>query len=285
MQPLADMVANGVCGTLVTLFYERNMQRRIISLVPSLTQTIAHMGLAEEIVGCTHFCVDPPGLHRHTIMIGGTKDPSIEIVKSLKPTHILVNTEENTPQHIAACRTFAPALETFPKTLSDVPSMFCELGDFLECPSITSTYSKQLTCDLDELAEICSHSNHFRRKFLYFVWRHPYMVAGHDTYISNALKLIGWTNMAPPHTPNESRYPTLGIDSLQTSSSDLLLFASEPYPFRKRDAHRMRQEWPLTPEILKIDGKIMSWYGALSLNLVSHLKDLVLGKQGPLIAF
>ena len=77
---------------------------RIVSLVPSLTDTVCALGLRDDLVGVTGFCVRPSGLQRHTTKIGGTKDPDLAEIAKLKPTHILVNTEENKPEDIAACQ-------------------------------------------------------------------------------------------------------------------------------------------------------------------------------------
>lgn len=249
------------------------MGKRIISLVPSLTQTVAQMGLRDEIVGCTQFCVDPPGLHRHVTLVGGTKDPSIEKIRGLKPTHILVNSEENPPEAIAQCLNLASVLETFPKTLDQVPSMLCDLGNFLDSQPQAIELSQQLTTSLDQLKKNSPPMDpKFKmRRFLYFIWRNPYMIAGHDTYISSVLEFIGWTNAAPKISPPHPRYPQLSLEDLQKCDADLILLSTEPYPFRRRDALRLQREWPTIPEIYKINGKLMSWYGGNSLDLVDQL--------------
>lgn len=263
------------------------MGKRIISLVPSLTQTVVQMGLMEEIVGCTQFCVDPPGLHRRTTLVGGTKDPSLDIIRNLKPTHILVNTEENTPEHISKCLSIAPVLETFPKTLEQVPSMICELGHFLDAQPKALRLSQKLTEGLNQLKKISPPRDpRFQnRRFLYFIWRSPYMLAGHDTYISSVLEFMGWTNAAPKIPPHQPRYPSLSLHELQKCNADLILLSTEPYPFRSRDALKLKREWPNLPQIYKIDGKLMSWYGGSSLDLVDQLMAFFQGKSGLISLF
>jgi ABC-type Fe3+-hydroxamate transport system substrate-binding protein len=124
-----------------------------------------------------------------------------------------------------------------------------------------------------------------KRRFLYFIWRSPYMLAGHDTYISSVLEFIGWTNAAPKIPPHHQRYPHLSIEDLPLCNSDLILLSTEPYPFRGRDALRLKREWPNLPEIYKIDGKLMSWYGGNSLDLVDQLTAFCMGKPGLISQF
>ena len=104
---------------------------RIVSLVPSLTHMVCDFGLKPSVVGCTTFCVDPPDLRRTAVDIGGTKNPDLDKIASLRPTHILVNEEENKPEHIVACEALAPTLRTFPKTPSDVPGLLRTVGAWL----------------------------------------------------------------------------------------------------------------------------------------------------------
>lgn len=153
--------------------------RRIVSLVPSLTETVVELGLRAELVGCTSFCVEPPSLHRDVVIVGGTKDFTVERVLSLWPTHVVANQEENTRELVEALRDRVPTLVTFPRSPEDVPMMMRSLGTFLGCPGPAAKLAAALEAALVDRG--VPHGE--QRRFLYLIWRDPYMIAGPDTYI------------------------------------------------------------------------------------------------------
>ena len=225
---------------------------RIISLVPSLSETLVDLGLREQLFGCTQFCVEPPDLHRSCKIVGGTKDFSIEAIRTLSPTHIIANQEENTQALVEEMQMRWPVLLTFPKGPHDVPSMLRDMGDFLNRAGEFSAASSALEALLSRPVPQAPI-----KTFVYLIWRDPYMLAGRDTYISRLLESFSWKNAYE----GEQRYPALTLDELKILKPDVVFLSSEPYPFRKRDAERLRAEWEKAPELLKIDGRLMSWFG------------------------
>ncbi len=250
--------------------------RRIVSLVPSLSHMVADFGLRNDLVGCTSFCVEPRGLTRQSKIVGGTKDPDLLVVKALKPSHILVNEEENKPEHIAECLKIAPTLRTFPKGPTDVPKMLREAGKFLGVAAQASGFASDVERELEVLQERVEkglkHGRHHARRYLYYIWREPYMVAAEDTYISAMLNQIGFTNAAPK---GADRYPSVDVEAAKALTPDLLLLSSEPFPFRLRDADDLKAAWPGAPEILKADGQLFSWYGTMTVTGLRALRDFV----------
>jgi ABC-type Fe3+-hydroxamate transport system substrate-binding protein len=237
---------------------------------------VADFGLRDALVGVTQFCVKPPGLAKRAKTVGGTKDPDLELIKSLKPTHILVNEEENKPEHIAECVKLAPTFKSFPKSPGAVPQMLRDAGKFLDAAGPASAFASDVQRELEVLAERVEkglkQGRHRARRYLYYIWREPYMVAAEDTYISAMLDLIAYANAAPA---GEDRYPTLDVAAAKNLAPDLLLLSTEPYPFRQRDEARLKEEWPAAPEILKADGQLLSWYGTLTVAAVRALRDYV----------
>lgn len=232
------------------------MPRRIVSLVPSLTETLADWGLRDEIVGCTQFCVEPPQLHRTASLVGGTKDFSVEAIRKLQPTHIIANREENPKEPIEVLQADYPLLVTFPRSPLEVPAMLRELHRFLGDVEGAEASAEKIETALAQRKDLGGG-----KCFAYFIWREPYMIAGPDTYISRFLELFGWRNAYQ----GEERYPALTLEALRELKADRLFFSSEPYPFRRRDATRLRGEWAEVPPIYKIDGQLMSWYGTRTL--------------------
>jgi iron complex transport system substrate-binding protein len=247
-------------------------KRRIISLVPSLTETVAAMGLEEDLVGVTKFCVEPKGIWRKANLIGGTKDPDLQKMKDLRPTHILVNEEENKPEHIAECESLAPTLRTFPKKPQEVPAMLRSVEEFLGAiqPGLAGSVEESL----EEFSSSSFQSKNKKSgvRYLYFIWQNPYMVAGADSYISGMLDLMGARNVAPS---TETRYPELSLEDAAAANPQVLLLSSEPFPFRSRDAAKIKEQWPGRdlPDILHIDGRLMSWYGVATIEALEKIKS------------
>src|SRR5436189_2271263 len=100
--------------------------RRVVSLVPSLTETLFDIGAGEAVVGVTDFCIFPPDLDRPRV--GGTKNPRVEAIRALAPDLVYVNLEENLPLHAAKIDEFAPVFATEPKSVEDVAALITTLG-------------------------------------------------------------------------------------------------------------------------------------------------------------
>jgi hypothetical protein len=107
------------------------------------------------------------------------------------------------------------------------------------------------------------------------------MVVSDDTYIASMLSLIGLENVGK----DPVRYPTLSISDMIERSPDLIFLSSEPYPFRVRDISALKDQW-LTlsessshesrtlPTFLKVDGKLLSWYGTMTARGLPYLEQL-----------
>jgi ABC-type Fe3+-hydroxamate transport system substrate-binding protein len=245
------------------------MSKKIVCLVPSLTHTIVDWGLRTELEGCTKFCIKPGDLHLSTAIIGGTKDPDIEAIEKLTPTHIVVNSEENKPEHIEALQKIAPVYISETKSIHNLPDQLRKMGTFLgaseaaEKTAVAIEYRTKMVIKLNQSMQT--------KSCLYFIWRNPYMVSGEDTYIQSLLSLAGYRNAYQ----GEQRYPELSIDEIKALRPDVLLLSSEPYPFRKRDHARFLEEWPECPGVLKADGMLLSWYGSMAVECLDKIKDLI----------
>lgn len=223
---------------------------RIVSLVPSLSETVCDLGLRAALVGCTNFCIAPRDLHRSATRIGGTKDPNLTLIRSLHPTHILANQEENPREPVLELAQDLPVLVTFPKGPQDVPAMLRALGGFLGTDA-----AEAWAADIENLLQKKSRAQPLR--FLYLIWQNPYMAAGADTYISRTLETLGWVNVCSEGV----RYPEIPIEGFAGLGADIILLSSEPYPFRRRDAEKLKALWPSAPRLARVDGQLLSWFG------------------------
>lgn len=240
------------------------MGRRIVSLVPSLSETVCDLGLRDELIACTKFCIEPKDLHRSCTLVGGTKDFDVAQILSLNPTHILCNQEENPKAPVEELMKHVPTSVTFPKSPKDVPAMLRDIGDFLAARDPFERAARELEGAMQALQLLP------RQRFLYFIWRQPYMIAGRDTYISRFLEQWGWENAAP----KDERYPSLEPNEITAAKADLILFSSEPFPFRKRDADRLRTEIADCPPIYRIDGQMLSWFGTRTVKAWAMMEEI-----------
>ncbi|MBM4251903.1 MAG: cobalamin-binding protein [Deltaproteobacteria bacterium] len=238
--------------------------RRIVSLVPSLTETVVELGLRAELVGCTSFCVEPPSLHRDVVLVGGTKDFAVERVLSLQPTHVVANQEENTRELVEALRDRVSTLVTFPRSPADVPPMIRSLGTFLGCPGPAAILTAALEVALNDRVSQQGE----RRRFLYLIWRDPYMIAGPDTYISRLLAWAGWQNAYQ----GSERYPALSTEQINALRPDHIFLSSEPFAFRTRHIKILGDDGVDCQSITKIDGRLCSWFGYRTLEALSFLR-------------
>jgi ABC-type Fe3+-hydroxamate transport system substrate-binding protein len=204
--------------------------------------------------------------------VGGTKDPDIEAIAKLEPTHIILNSEENTPEHIAQCEVLAKTLVTFPKGPTDVAPMLGDMGDFLGCPEKFHRLKMDIADKLTAIRGLPASGP----RYAYLIWKNPYMAAGLDTYITRCLDLIGWKNVA---TEEQGRYPAFkGPHEILSAKPEVILLATEPFPFRKRDVHMLTKELQNHQiQILKVDGRLTQWYGDLTLLM---LQQAVVAKPG-----
>lgn len=253
--------------------------RRIVSLVPSLTETVCQFGLIQNVVGCTSFCVDPPELMRLATNVGGTKTPDLAKIAQLVPTHILTNDEENTAPNIKACEVLAPTFRCLPKSPRDVPKLLEDLSIFLNGSDFSPASEDPSTQRIRDALSMLDKGSFDQKTFLYLIWRNPWMAAGPDTYISRSLELIGWKNGLDDAA---GRYPALTPAALERLNVDVVLTSSEPYPFRRRDVDALKADWPSCPTVWWCDGKLLSWFGTKTGELLDEMILFQNGGKGKL---
>lgn len=250
---------------------------RIISLVPSLTEALCHFGLMDCIVGCTSFCVEPKSLRNRVPSVGGTKDARIEDIKALKPTHIIVNLEENTESIIAELKKMQTmneclVIETFIKTPEDNFTLVESLGKTFSFSEQAQSWIQAQKIELENLRNNLQRLNSFR--FAYFIWMNPWMVAGDKTYISSVLELIGGINAISTGELLSERYPAIDAQDERLGLADVMLFSSEPFPFKNRHIDEFRQQSKILRPMIKVDGQALSWYGSRFAETLKYLGRL-----------
>ena len=244
----------------------KNTPKRIVCLVPSLTELLVDLGLSDRLVGVTKFCVHPENLRTEKTVVGGTKSIHADRIAALKPDFILCNKEENTQEIVETCTQIAPV---YVSDINDFDSFYDfvnDLGTLLNCKPQAEALIKAVENRLEQFrAKMVSEPV---RSVLYLIWKGPLMAAGRATFINVLLEVSGFRNSI---TEENSRYPE--VDSELLKKVDYVLLSSEPFPFSEK--HIAEFETQTEAKILCVDGEYFSWYGSRLLKAFDYFEDLV----------
>ncbi len=239
---------------------------RIVSLCPSITETLIDFGLAQSLVGITRYCIHPRAVTRTLAKVGGTKTPDIEAILALQPDLVFMNEEENTKEAFAALEKKVELDVSFPRTVLEVPAVLRHIGARTETRPIAEARAAELEDALDSLTS--RPREKFR--FSYLIWREPWMTVARDTYVSDLICRAGGENV---YAEAADRYPTTTLEDLSRRNSDLVLLPDEPYRFRERDRDEIQRILPATAVEL-VSGDDCSWHGVRSIRGVQLLESL-----------
>lgn len=239
---------------------------RIISLVPSQTELLVDLGLESSIVGVTKFCVHPESLRKIKTVVGGTKEVHFDKILDLKPDIILCNKEENTQAMILELEKIAPVHLSDILTLNDSLELIEMYGELFGVVDRASDLITQIRDAFLIFSEWIADKPKLRA--VYFIWKDPWMVAAKSTFIDNILRLNKFEN----YFSNIDRYPEIQLEDID-QSVDLLLFSSEPFPFKEKHLMDVYQKFPKT-KIMIIDGEYFSWYGSRMRSAFDYFKTL-----------
>ena len=223
--------------------------QRIISLVPSLTELLFDLGLDDEVVGVTTYCILPEDKIRNLTRIGGPKEFEFTATDKLKPDLIIGNKEENYREGILRLQEKYLVWMSDIITIDDALMMIRRVGTLIN----RSQNAERLAGELS--ASLGNKEFYPLYKVAYVIWKDPYMVAAGNTFINEMLRKCGFINIFE----NKSRYPQITINELD--QADVVLLSSEPYPFADSDVNDLKNQNPSISVIL-VDGKIFSWYGS-----------------------
>ncbi|MDX1427508.1 MAG: helical backbone metal receptor, partial [Salegentibacter mishustinae] len=157
-----------------------NPPKRIISLVPSQTELLVDMGLEENILGITKFCVHPKHLRKYKNIVGGTKQVKLEKIKALDPDFILCNKEENTQEMVAELEEIAPVHVSDIIKIEDAFELMSQYGEIFKKEALVRTMVNSIR---DKIAVLRKKLKDKQvKKVAYFIWKKPLMVAGKDNF-------------------------------------------------------------------------------------------------------
>jgi ABC-type Fe3+-hydroxamate transport system substrate-binding protein len=230
--------------------------RRLVSLVPSLTEAVAPTGL---LVGATDWCTEPGGLD--VPRVRGTKNPDVDAIVSLAPDLVLANKEENRELDVRRLReagvpVWVTDIESVPQAVASLERIFTSLLD-TEVPDW-----------LGEADRLWSGPPApARARVAVPIWREPWMVVGSRTFTDDLLRRIGLDNV---FAGANARYPHVDLSQIDRADVDLVLLPDEPYRFSQSDGP---EAFSQAPTVL-VSGRLLTWYGPSLAEAHARLSDL-----------
>ena len=263
---MANTIFTDQLGTIHTF---ETAPKRIVSLVPSQTELLYDLGLEENIVGITKFCVHPFHFKSTKKIIGGTKKVHIEKIRLLQPDIIIANKEENTQEIVEQLATICPVWVTDIITLEDNLKMIADFGLLFNKRTEAQKWADKIKFAQNDFLEFIKNKD--VQKVAYFIWANPYMVAGNNTFINEMLKLNNFQNV---YESRAERYPEIIIQKMRIQGDpDLVLLSSEPFPFTDEHAFELGR-FTHHAKTIFVDGEMFSWYGSRVVKAFDYFKKL-----------
>lgn len=234
---------------------------RVVSLCPSITETVFRLGRGEVLVGRTKFCVQPHGLVEAVERVGGTKNPKVARIVELEPDVVLMNEEENRREDADALeRSGVRVVSTFARDVDGAVESLRHIAAALHADASAAIAEI-------EAARAALHARARHVRFAYLIWRDPLMAVGPDTYVDALLREGGGVNVV-----GGERYPQIELDALH--AADRILLSSEPFPFAAKHLDELVEQTQLPRErFALVDGERLSWHGARTALGLAYVPD------------
>jgi iron complex transport system substrate-binding protein len=212
-----------ICGLSSSVFAKElaSSPRRIVSLAPSTTEILFALGLGDRIVGVTSFC-DYPEEAKKKPKIGGMSNPSLEAVITMKPDLVVMTTDGNPKEFEARLRSLKIRTYVFTaRRISELPQGIREMGKALQVKEKADKLAREIEVAIKRLGVRSQESEVRRRdkKVLFIVWPEPLIVAGPGTVMDDAVRLLGYENIAGSA---KAAYPKYSIEEVIREAPDFL---------------------------------------------------------------
>ncbi|SNS18169.1 hypothetical protein SAMN06893096_102386 [Geodermatophilus pulveris] len=220
--------------------------RRVVSLVPSLTEALA-VTVPDRLVGATDWCTHPAGLD--VVRVRGTKNPDRAAIAALAPDLVVCNREENRRLDVDRLRAagvpvWVTVIESVDEALASLRRLFGEVLD-VGTPDW-----------LAEAAAVWAPPPHpTALRVAVPVWRDPWMVVGARTFTGDVLARLGWVNV---FDEGPDRYPRVDVTAIAGRAPDVVVLPDEPYPFTADDGP---ETFPAGTRTALVSGRDLTWYG------------------------
>ncbi len=262
---------------------------RVVSLVPSMTESLFDLGAGGAIVGVTDYCRPPEEALPNLTRVGGTKSPRVAEILDLKPDLVMANQEENTRETVEALEAAgAKVWVTFPRNVDEAIAILWVLIRLFDIPSAGSKV-RTLEVTLDWQMRAAEASDPVR--VFCPIWQGVagegvpwWMTFNRHTYAHDVLTRCGGLNVfaerdrrypleadlgegtADDPGDRDTRYPRLTPEEVIRAAPDVILIPDEPFAFSDDDEIRLRSLLAETPaaqanRVYRIDGSLLTWHG------------------------
>jgi ABC-type Fe3+-hydroxamate transport system substrate-binding protein len=247
--------------------------QRVVSLVPSLTETLFALGLGESVVGVTDYCVHPADAVRDVPRVGGTKNPVLERIVGLEPDLVLANREENRKRDVERLEQSGLAVfVTYARSVregTDEIGLLGRIGGREDAArdiqdSIEAAWARARGRAQDPSPGVAA-----------LIWKQPFMAVGPDTFAHDLIGQCGGRNV---FGSGERRYPRVDEAELLAARPDVVLLPTEPYEFGPRDRDELLAlDLPASRQgrVHLIEGELLSWYGPRIARALDEISELL----------
>lgn len=242
---------------------------RLVSLVPSVTETLIDLGLATQLVGITRFCIHPAATVAGLPKVGGTKDPKLDRIRDAAPDVVFMNAEENRKEDAEALAETLRVETSFPRRVDEVPADLRRIGRVCGVEAAAEARASALEAALAEVSE----RTWAPFTFAYLIWRDPWMTLNADTYVSDLLAKVGGRNV---YGDDPTRYPATTLSDLAAHAPDVILLPDEPFPFKAPHAEEVQAALPGSAVEL-VGGDDLCWHGVRSIRGVTAARRVAEG--------
>lgn len=271
--------------------------QRVVSLVPSITESLFDLNLGSRLIGITDYCTKPSAGVQSIPHVGGTKNPNLDSIITLQPDLVIMNEEENRLEDAVALHTAGIHVwSTGPRTVADAINLLWEIMDVFDEPTMVPRV-RHIEQVMDFVV-LASKNMPPIRTFVP-IWRDPWMTINQETYVHDLLMVLGLNNVfaererqyplkadlgqAEPHPPEkvdgrDTRYPRINLDEVVVQQPELIFLPTEPYPFEDEDAKIFYQlDIPAAHygTIYRVDGALLMWHGTRLAYALNELPPIV----------
>ena len=234
---------------------------RLVSLCPSITESLAALGAAGDLVGVTRYCIHPKEALRGVPRVGGTKNPDLAAIRAARPDLVFCNAEENRSEDIEALRRDFTVDVSLPRRVADIPELLRHFGALTGRGDNAEMWASRIE---EEMRGLEGRSRPSFR-FVYLIWRDPFMTVSGDTYVSDLFRRVGGRNAFEKKGAGTHDYPTVAEEEVVNEGPDLLVLPDEPYRFGEKDAAFWRDRLPATSRVVLVRGDDFCWHGTRTL--------------------
>lgn len=240
--------------------------RRVVSLVPSLSELVWALGAGEALAGRTRFCTEPAEMAMAVPEFGGTKNPDVAAISALRPDLVIANKEENRKEDIDALRERGVrVVVTDPNSVREAMDMVLQLGVLLGCQDAARRIHT-------ETIEAIGAGPATMTRVFVPIWYRPLMALGRATYGNDLVREAGGENVFG----QLARYPEVSLEDVAAARPELILLPDEPYRFTEEHVAFFRDIAPARV----VDGQLLWWYGPRMGASIRALREIITDGAG-----